>query len=213
MLTIIGDVHGKFDKYLSIVNKSEHSVCLGDFGLSETWNKLYYSTLNPCNHMVVSGNHDCYDTCINSPHYLGDYGSKEIGGVKFFFVRGGISIDRVYRVGEELSGGSKTWWSQEELNFQQCLDCISLYEKIKPDIVLSHAPAAEMIPILHRKNDLTRWKFHKGFVENTSILLSHLFKIHPPKLAVSAHHHISLVHKTEKTTYKCLDELEVFRIH
>lgn len=213
-VTIIGDVHGKHDDYFNIVNTCEASIQLGDFGFFPSWNRLSYSGLDKSLHKIIPGNHDDYDYCPQSEYCLGDFGPAIVNGFEFFFVRGGLSIDRVYRVGEELSNKNKTWWSQEELNFSQMLDCIKLYSEIKPDYLLSHAPAVEVIDILHTKNNsiLQNFKFHKGYRENTSLLISELIKIHRPKFCFSGHHHKDKTFTIDGTTFVCLAELSTFTI-
>jgi predicted phosphodiesterase len=216
MITVIGDVHGKYDQYYDIVSKSEYSICLGDFGFSSAWNKLGYSNLNPKKHKVLCGNHDSYDIAPNSPFYLGDYGVATLNKIRFFFVRGGLSIDRVYRVGEELSGGQKTWWSQEELNFHQMTDCIDAYKEEKPDILLAHVPPQRFIDNIHGNKDnsiLQRFNFHEGFRENTSLLMDELLNHHKPKLIISGHHHKSYTETKGKMKFVSLAELETYEIN
>lgn len=213
-ITIISDVHGKFDEYYDIASKCEYTVQIGDFGFNSTWAKLWYSDLSPDKHKIIKGNHDQHDS--ESAFDLGDYGSYTLNNVNFFFVRGGLSIDRVYRVGEELSGGPKTWWSQEELNFHQMLDCIEAYKREKPDILLSHVPPARFIDNIHGNKGnsiLQRFKFHEGFRENTSLLMDELLDYHKPKLIISGHHHKSYTETKGKMKFVSLAELETYEIN
>ena len=214
MLRIIGDVHGKFSQYLKIAEKAEHSLCLGDFGFSDSWNKLHYSSLNPESHKVLAGNHDPYDMAPQSPFYLGDFGEATIGGVSLFFVRGGISIDRTYREAERINRGSKTWWSQEELNFSQMLACMQAYRKAKPSIVVSHVPAACFSKLVCPDDKiLIDFGFHKGFKEATQLLGDELLKIHRPKIWLSGHLHRSLTEEINGTKFVALAELEFLDIN
>lgn len=215
MITVIGDCHGKFNEYYNIAKNTKYSVQIGDFGMSSAWNNLGYSDLSPKNHKVLGGNHSDYDVAPNIPHYLGDYGTASLGGIKFFFVRGGLSIDRVYRIGEELGGGPKTWWSQEELSFIQMLDCIEAYKEEKPDILLSHVPPQRFIDNIHGNKGnsiLQRFKFHEGFRENTSLLMDELLDYHKPKLIISGHHHRSYTETKGKMKFVSLAELETYEI-
>lgn len=209
-IRIIGDVHGKFDEYKKVVGRSSHSVQLGDFGFVSEWNQLSYSGLDPSCHKIIKGNHDQYD--YESPFDLGNFGMSEIGGVKFFFIRGGISIDRTNRLLTEYSTKQKTWWSQEELNLSEMLDCIRLYSLYQPDIVMSHVPAASFSNIMTDGDDsiLTRFKFHKGFKENHQLLGDELLKIHRPKIWLSAHFHQSFRAEIDGTDFISLAELEHF---
>lgn len=215
MITVVGDVHGKYKEYYKIVKNKEYSIQLGDFGFSSAWNNLAYSNLDSDKHKVLGGNHSDYDIAPNVPHYLGDFGEITLDNKKIFFIRGGLSIDRVYRVGEELSGASKTWWSQEELNFTQMLECIALYKKLKPNIVISHVPPQRFISKIFGNKDngtLKRYKFHDGFSENTALLNNHLLNIHIPNIWISGHMHKSYQEEylTCNMKFVSLAELETF---
>ena len=210
MITVIGDAHGKFDQYYKIASKAEYSLCLGDFGFRDSWNKLHSSSLSSDHHKIIPGNHDDYDTSPNSDYCLGNFGVAVLNGTKFFFIRGGISIDRVYRLGEELCGGPKTYWSQEELNFTQMLECMRLYESEKPDVVFSHVPPAICNNEIHgnKHNILHKFKFHDGFAESTGLLGDELLKIHKPSYWWFGHHHRSWSQNIGGTNFRCLAELE-----
>ena len=213
MLRIVGDIHGKFSQYLKTVEKAEHSLCLGDFGFADSWNKLHYSSLNPESHKVLAGNHESYDTAPRSPFYLGDFGEATIGGVALFYIRGGISIDRTYREAERINRGPRTWWSQEELNFSQMLACLQAYRRVKPSIVVSHVPCASFSKLVCPDDKiLTDFGFHKGFKEATQLLGDELLKIHRPKVWYSAHMHRSLTEEIDGTTFVALAELEYIDI-
>jgi Calcineurin-like phosphoesterase len=212
MIRIIGDVHGKYTDYYRLASDAEYSIQLGDFGFDGHWGNLKRSTLDPKKHRVLRGNHDTVNV---SKHDLGDYGILELDGRKIFFFRGGLSIDRVYRVGEELTGGPKTWWSEEELNLIQMLDVIKFYKKVKPDIVISHVPAQPFVEYLDGKKSssiLQKFKFHYGFQENTILLGGHLYGIHQPKQWFSGHFHINANTKIGKTEFTSLDELNCIDI-
>jgi hypothetical protein len=214
-ITVIGDVHGKYNEYYNIVSKVDYSVQLGDMGFSSTWNRLNYSDLDPEKHKVCCGNHCDMDIAPNIPHYLGNYGIHTLNGITFFFIRGGLSIDRVYRVGEELNGGPKSWWSQEELNFPQMTECLNLYKRLKPDIVLSHVPCGVYTErILGNKSDaiLRKFKFHAGFKENHQLLGNEMLKYHKPKIWVSGHMHKSFQGVIDGVNVVALAELETYEI-
>lgn len=213
MIRFIGDAHGKTDEYLEIAKESSHSIQLGDFGFSRSWNALYYGGLDAEKHKVLGGNHDDYDICINSPYYLGDFGEFTMDGKSILFIRGGLSIDRTYRVGDELSGSKKTWWSQEELSFSQMIDCLEFAKTTRPDIIISHAAPAMLIPQL-TKGDLTKWKFHSGYVENTSLLLQKIVDANIcPKMWLFGHYHVSFADEIGGVLYMGLPELGTIDVH
>lgn len=213
MLRIIGDVHGKFGQYLKIASGAEYSLQLGDFGFSDSWNKLHYSELNPESHKVLCGNHCDYDIAPKSPFYLGDFGEATIGGISLFFIRGGISIDRTYREAERINRGPRTWWSQEELSFAQMIECMKVYRKAKPSIVVSHVPAASFSSVMSPDDKiLVDFGFHRGFKEATQLLGDELLKIHRPKVWYSAHFHKSFQDEIGGTRFVGLAELEYIDI-
>lgn len=212
-ITVIGDVHGLLTPYFKIVEKCDYSIQVGDFGFANEWTRLHYSNLDSNRHKIVPGNHDDYDVCQESPYCLKDFGVTVLNGVEIFHIRGGISIDRTYRDGERINGGKTTYWHEEELNFDQMLECLSLYQLAKPDIVISHAPPAVLISILHEdQRILKRFGFKENFIENTSRLGNQLLAIHKPKKWIFGHHHVSYRDTIDGVEYIGLDELETAQI-
>lgn len=207
-MIVIGDVHGKTKEYFKIADKYEYTVQVGDFGFSPAWHNLEYSGLDYTRHKVIPGNHDDYDVCMQSKYCLGDYGVAEVEK-RFFFVRGGISIDDLYRRAEHVNTGKKTWWIQEQLNYQQMVECEAEYEESDTDILITHCPPMRIIPALHKSNTmLEKFGFPANFVENTAILIDRLVYIRPPKVCVFGHHHKSLDKIIGGTRYIGLNELE-----
>jgi predicted phosphodiesterase len=209
-VTLVGDCHGKYDRYYNIAKGCEYTIQLGDFGFSDAWNRLGYSDLDPNKHKVIKGNHDSYG-CPQEPHNLGDFGEYTLNGISFFFVRGGISIDRTYRQGEQFSGGKKTYWTQEELSFTEMLACMDAYKKSKAKILLTHCPPAMICDELAGNKGhgiLQRFGFHVGFRENTALLLDELIKIRKPDECYFGHFHTSYAGYINGTLFRCLDELE-----
>lgn len=197
MITLIGDVHGKYDRYYKIIRQQDYypyTVQLGDFGFK-------YDTvanLDPNYHKILGGNHDNYDKITSVPHYLGDYGNYSLNGVEFFFYRGAYSIDRQYRtIGID-------WWEQEELKIEDFLKARELYRETKPRIVLTHCCPEIIIPSLLPP-------YAQIYQSRTDWALQELYNIHKPELWVFGHYHISKTLKLD-TTFICLDELETFEI-
>lgn len=180
-MKIIGDVHGKFDKWREIVDSCSESVQIGDFGFK------YPDKAE--GHYFFPGNHDNQD---NLPDYcLGRFGYVDFMSIPFFFVSGECSIDRFHRT-EGLD-----WWRNEELSYAEDLTCIEIYKSIKPEVMLSHgAPSC------------IRDRF--SFPHNhTSELLQTLFDFHQPKVWLFGHFHRSWYATIDNTFFRCLNELEV----
>jgi hypothetical protein len=219
-LRIIGDVHGKYDKYLPLTKESEYSLCVGDVGFDYSYLEKF---LNPVYHKSISGNHDNYtkkicpctdrENCrscdmrgytfpMMSKHFLGDYGVWDVPDFgEIFFVRGAWSIDKQWRI------PGVSWW--EELSYAQGLRALELYEKLKPDFVVTHTVPSSIIPEVPFKR-IFGDTIHGSRTES---LLDNLYYIHQPKKWIFGHWHVDwkreISHpKTEnKTEFMCLNEL------
>lgn len=192
-VTIIGDVHGQYDRYVKMARKRDYTIQIGDLGFKyECLNNL-----DPNKHKIVAGNHDNYDIIGNWPHYLGDYGLRSLGGVDFFFYRGANSIDRQYRtIGVD-------WWEQEQLKIEDFLKAREIYREAKPDIVITH-DCPELI---------TSYLLEPGsriFQNITGWALQEFMNIHAPKLWLFGHYHVSRKISVDGIQFVCLNELESF---
>jgi predicted phosphodiesterase len=194
-VTVIGDVHGKYDQYVNMARKRDFTVQLGDLGFKYECLK----NLDPERHKVVGGNHDNYEIIGDWPHYLGDYGMASLGGVDFFFYRGAYSIDRHYRtIGID-------WWEEEQLKIEDFMKAREVYREAKPDVVITHdcpesIGLALLPPGAHVYQNTTSWA------------LQELFQIHQPKMWRFAHWHRSWSMTIGRTNFRCLDELEAEEI-
>lgn len=195
MITLIGDVHGKYKRYHEIIREKDrhsHSIQIGDFGFD-------YETLTNVdskNHVFVGGNHDNYDKVNSVPNYLGDYGYvNNFNGVDFFFFRGAYSIDRQYRtIGVD-------WWEKEQLKTEDFIKARELYRDIKPDLVLTHDCPQSLYSYLLPPGA-------KIYENITSWALEELFNIHQPKFWRFGHFHKSWRKVINGTDFRCLNELE-----
>lgn len=197
-LTIIGDVHGKYERYYKIIRQTEvhpYTVQLGDFGFK--YNTL--TNLDPNHHKIIGGNHDNYDRIIDIPHYLGDFGYSCLNGIDFFYYRGAYSIDRQYRtVGID-------WWEQEQVSIDQFMKARELYRETKPKIVITHdcpQNIASQMLLPHQKiyENMTGWA------------LQELLNIHEPEYWFFGHWHQSRQITYGRTNFTCLNELEAYTI-
>ena len=198
MITIIGDVHGKYKRYHEIIRKKDrhpYTIQLGDFGFK--YDTL--SNIDSTKHLILPGNHDNYDICYNYPHFMGDYGYTSLNGVEFFYYRGAYSIDRDSRtIGID-------WWKQEQVDIEGFMKARELYRLKKPDIVLTHDCPEFLVRdyigpegIIYQ--NITNWA------------LGELYNIHQPKLWIHGHHHTSKTTIYGNTKFVCLDELETYKI-
>ena len=198
MLTVIGDVHGHYDRYVKMARKREHTVQLGDLGFKYGC----LSNLDPAKHKVVAGNHDNYDIIGEFPHYLGDFGNCSLGGVEFFFYRGAYSIDRSYRtIGID-------WWAQEEVSIENAEKAKELFEQTKPSIVITHCCPHSIIPYFLDPLDASA----KVFCSRTDFALQSLWEVHQPSLWIFGHYHTNKSIEMNGTKFLCINELEAFNI-
>lgn len=207
MFTVIGDVHGLYSKYEEITKNKEYTVQLGDFGFTREWNKLAYSNIDPLKHVIIPGNHDCYDTCFNVNHCLDSYGDYELNGTKFYYVRGGYSIDGGVRRLERKTSG-KTWWHQEQLTYLQMKYCEIDYQASKPDLMITHTPPHFIIEKIGSPRIMTAFGYDTNFMCRTSEFLQCLFDLHKPKMWTFAHMHQSFAEEIDGCLFIGLGELE-----
>lgn len=199
MITIIGDVHGKYRRYHEIIREKDrhpYSVQLGDFGFD-------YGTLknvDPKHHVFIGGNHDNYDKVESVPNYLGDYGYMiNFNGIDFFYYRGAYSIDRQYRtIGID-------WWENEQVNIDNFTKARELYRNIQPDIMITHDCPDFLAAIYLGPNG-------KIYENITGWALGELWRIHQPKVWIHGHWHFSKTTQYDNTKFISLAELETYTL-
>lgn len=202
MPRIIGDVHGKIDKYINIALGSVdgYSIQVGDMGFD--YSKL--SAINPNYAKFIPGNHDNYNVCFNEPHCITSdtgnfhFGNAVLGKYKFFFIRGERSIDESDRI------LGRDFFYEEELNYDQSIQLINCYTEAKPDVVISHGcPESIIIPMFGQ----AKYKGQLIKPSSTAHLLQACFEIHQPKHWFFGHYHKTKCFKKNKTQFLCLAEL------
>lgn len=210
-ITIIGDVHGKSPQYLDIINNCEYSVQLGDLG----YNYDFLKNVESDKHKFFMGNHDLHNIEYFPKHYLGRFGYYELNGVKFFFVGGGFSIDQDYRRKKYFSGsGPQTYFYNEELNLSEQFECLVLYKKIKPNLLICHEPPRFVVKSLFKSVDtLKSFGYNPDtFTTQTGELLEDMISIHKPKVLVHGHMHGTRRAKIKGIEIISLSELETVKI-
>lgn len=207
-IRLLGDIHGKQCQYINLVKGREYSIQLGDFG----FNYDSLKSVDSDKHKVLFGNHDVVytydDGSLIKPceHILDNFGiiSKKPNSniPDTFYVRGGISIDKAYRK------EGVDWFKDEQLTYTQMCKAIDLYEKVKPEIVLSHECPASMIPYVANPNFA-----HLNLKPSmTASMLETMYQIHQPKFWFTGHFHIDKTYKPEQTRFFCLNELSYIDI-
>lgn len=197
-ITLIGDLHGKYERYHRIIRQTEkhpYTLQIGDFGFRLDTLKNVDST----KHLILPGNHDQYDICYNYPHFLGDYGYTSLNRIEFFYYRGAYSIDRQYRtVGID-------WWENEQVSIDQFMKARELYRTIKPKIVITHDCPQNIASMMLEPGQ-------RIYENTTGWALQELLNIHEPNLWFFGHHHQSRTIQYGNTKFICLDELETYEL-
>lgn len=183
---IIGDVHGKFQGYESIIADCDNSIQVGDFGLG-------FGRPEPDvdgNHKFIRGNHDNPASCKAHRNWIPD-GTLHDG--IFFCIGGASSIDADMRT-EGLN-----WWRDEELSYIEFQKIIEDYERIKPDYVISHDVPQTVCEMTFRRliriSDITR------------NALDTMLQIHKPKFWAYGHWHMDVTTNYEGCVFRCINEL------
>lgn len=185
-MRIIGDVHGKFDEYSTIVrNSSGKTLQLGDMGFNYGPLEFIDSDKNK----FFGGNHENYETIDSVPHCLGDYGIWE----GLHFVRGALSVDRPFRT------EGFDWFPSEELRVADYIEIRKLWQQNLPEIVVTHDGPSQGIEM---------FDYGEKFRSFTVDMLTQLFMEFRPKLWIFGHHHKSRKSTVDGCTFVCLAELE-----
>ena len=209
-IQLVGDIHGHFGKFQKIIeNFNGTTIQLGDLGIGfpqKIINPAYVFdntqpyTINILTNFIdngswfyIRGNHDSPNLCRKYKNYLGEYGIFK----NLFFVSGAWSIDREFRK-ENVD-----WWADEELSINQLHEMLDLYEKTKPEIVISHECPSRILKHLHSRIISTR----------TGQALDGMLEIHVPNAWYFGHHHKSFQMTYEnKCHFQCLNSNETVKI-
>jgi predicted phosphodiesterase len=208
MLTIISDVHGKRQEYLDIIDNcnSEYTLQIGDLD----FNYEFLGLIEHDKHRVIPGNHDNHLDKYKYPHFLLNYGLVEHGGIKFFYLEGGFSIDKSIRVERELLGvWPKTWWDTEELTQEILEDALRVYKEVSPDILISHEASRAIANKIGNSATLSSYGYDiDTFTTRTSDTLQRMINAHAPKLHIFGHYHMNYDEIVNGTRYICQKELD-----
>lgn len=174
----IGDIHGNFAEYKTILEKIRKidadaiTIQVGDLELDNPSQINFLGEKD----FFIHGNHDDVDACQKHPNFLGKFGYKH--GI--FYISGAKSNHMGY--------------AHEELTVKELNDAIELYEKIKPEIVVSHDCPQSM----------REYFFYEKKKTFTSDALQEMWDIHAPKTWMFGHHHSSQHEVVDGTDFMCV---------
>jgi len=214
---LIGDVHGRYNDYVKACKEAQRSVQVGDLvGLYHGYQVFETAGLDPSLHQFFGGNHDNYDLIDECPHNLGDYGHFEVDGVGVvFWVRGAFSIDHKTRHefprsflaedGNTYIAPKDFWPDKEQLTVRECMACLDAYEKVKPDVILSHECPFFFLDEVTNPWVTTRFGYDHNLIQtNTNLLLDAMYEYHRPRYHLFGHYHHWKAKKVDGTTLVCI---------
>ena len=191
----IGDIHGHANWHRSAIKTAQYTVQVGDLGFDYS----YLDKIDSERHKFFGGNHDNYDIIDEFPHNIGHFGVHEIPDFgEFFFVRGAWSIDRAFRQNHDVSFKGqiirfKNLWDEEEMTMEQCNEALSLYEKVKPKLLVSHTCPFNIVPHVGNPNIAKGFGFGTNAIKTrTNQLLQAMTDIHRPRMHIFGHFHVDV---------------------
>lgn len=203
-MRFIGDVHGKMDRYLSLVVGADQSIQVGDFGAGFVpLPQAHDSAMDPARHRFIRGNHDNPAVCAEHPAWIPDGTAETLpSGTRIFYLGGATSVDRHSRVeGVE-------WWPDEELSIAAGYAALDTYEAEvasagRPfDVVVTHECPESIARVIFktRRDKLTD-------CSRTRQLLDGMLASSAPKTWIFGHWHTDIDTVIDGTRYICLAEL------
>lgn len=198
-LRIIADIHGNIEKYMDLISDCDYSIQLGDLSFDHSFLK----NVDWERHKFITGNHCNHDTAPNWPHFLGRFGELNNST---FFVSGGFSIDREYRIKNRWKNG-QSYWENEELSIRELNTAYDQYIECKPDIMLSHEAPRSIVKHFTDSKILKSFGFDpKTFTTRTSEYLNAMFNAHKPKIWFFGHYHQTWTQDITGTQFVLLPE-------
>jgi Calcineurin-like phosphoesterase len=203
VITIIGDVHGKWFEYEKLLERtSGRTIQLGDMGVgfSGRTNEMVPGSDE---HRWFRGNHDNPEEANKNKWYMGDYGY--LASDELFWVAGGLSIDYAWR----RPGNS--WWANEELSWTELDKVIELYQEKKPRFVVSHeAPESAAAWLL--TYIVPNFRPEKKASTRTGQAMERMLDYHKPEKWIFGHYHIDKTFEFHGVEYTCVNELSTYQL-
>lgn len=199
----IGDVHGnKYELSLVLDNIPEDvtsvvqvgDMCVG-FGQGDYWHESLEEMLTKVNGRFIRGNHDNPAQCRQMYTWIKD-GLIEND---VMYIGGAWSIDYQWRTkGYDL-------WDDEELSYEEFYHLISVYDYVKPRVMVTHDCPLSVSNELFIKRGKSF--SNSQYRTRTGSALQTMFEAHKPKLHIFGHWHCNVDEVIDGTRFICLDEL------
>lgn len=205
MTLFIGDVHGKYGPYKTILKDHIRTIQVGDMGVGFIDPHTEKAMPNPPhhamvkdNHRFIRGNHDNPAVCREHSQWIKD-GTVE-GEV--MFIGGATSIDREWRIKDY------TWWQDEELSVQDLHTMLNIYHTTRPRVMVTHE-----CPEVVAERVLAAYNMRK-FEDRSATrqAFQAMLETHQPDIWIFGHWHVSFDSTINGTRFVCLAELETKEI-
>jgi hypothetical protein len=201
----IGDVHGHYGRYETIIKNHRDTIQIGDMGVGfyrrdyegvlQAYPNPPYDKMVDGNHRFIRGNHDNPNVCKRHTQWIPD------GHVEndMMFIGGGLSIDRHMRE-EGLS-----YWLDEELSYGDFFDLVGKYTDIKPRVMVTHDCPESIANHLFGTTKLDD-------PSRTRQALESMWVSHKPEVWIFGHWHDYRNTEILGTSFICLAELQTIEI-
>lgn len=206
IIRIISDTHGKNKEYYKLLKDCNYSIQLGDCGFDNS----FLAKIDANKHRLILGNHNNFDDIENWPHFIPHgAGPWNHGGLDFFYVSGAFSIDWKLRKMKYFTGEwPVTWWEEEQLTVPELEIACTIYERTKPDTVITHDCPRSIANLIGDPAFLKDWGYDPNtFNTRTSEALECMFEAHQPKLWIFGHYHKTFNKVVNGTRFICKPEL------
>jgi hypothetical protein len=205
----IGDVHGKFGRYKTILNNSpDNTIQVGDMGVGFRSHVTGDFSSNPPFDLMlkkgarfIRGNHDNPEVCRAHQMCVPDGQVED----NMMFIGGALSIDRAMRV------EGYSWWRDEELSQNRLDQMVIEMQFAEPEIMVTHeCPeriAAMIVAGIRDFRSGGAMKMDPRFASRTRVAFDEMFAGHKPKLWLFGHWHLPFDRVVDGTRFICLPEL------
>jgi hypothetical protein len=216
VLRIIGDIHGKWAGYATIIANCDCTIQVGDFGLGY-YGFPKFMLKTPGIHRFIRGNHDEPEVCKKHPWYLGDYGYLgQFGDYNdgIFYIGGAWTPDFFPK------RDGINWWRDEELEYMPLQKAIYACAAAQPKIIITHDCPREL-----KANHLGRNRYadkddnrdgnrdgNRYEHTRTDNALQILFEMYQPDLWFFGHYHERFDKRLNGTQFICLEEFGVYDV-
>lgn len=202
LIRLIGDKHGLWNDYQTVIHGCERSIQLGDFGIGfgqgDHWHDRVNYVVDGTQHRFIRGNHDNPSKCKEMLGWIPD-GTVEND---IMYIGGAWSIDRDYRT------PGYDWWAAEELSENELTTLYSVYTTVKPRVMLTHDCPTLVAYYMFIRAGLRTYGDKTLTLTRTGEMFQKMFEAHQPEQWYFGHWHHTKRLKIDKTEFQCLGELD-----